>query len=43
MSVRKHITLQKSTYADLKKCRSYDREPLTKVLERLIEKYGGLI
>ena len=43
MTKRKHILLKKNTYAALKKCRSYDKEPLTRVLERLIEKYGGLI
>jgi hypothetical protein len=43
MVSRKHIVIKKSTYSDLKKCRAYSTEPLTKVLERLIEKYGGLI
>lgn len=43
MSKRKHIQIKKNTYEQLKECKQYNTEPLTNVLERLIEKYGGLV
>lgn len=43
MTKRKHLQIKKETYENLKKCRQYNTEPLTKVLERLIETYGDVI
>lgn len=43
MTKRKGIQIKKETYHELKDCRVYDGEPLTKVLERLINMYRGVI
>lgn len=43
MTKRKHMQIKKETYENLKQCRQYNTEPLTKVLERLIETYGDVI
>lgn len=43
MTKRKGIQIEKETYNKLKECRQYDGEPLTKVLERLINTYKEFI
>lgn len=43
MSKRKGILLKEETYEMLKECRINDREALTKVLDRLIDTYKGVI